>query len=354
MIDEAVLQQLIDRKIESLVIREPEPSESEKVESILLQAYAEATVKAIRNSINNACSALMEFQRSVTGPNEALLHNVWKAAEDFLWHANNSTAASMAVIATNIIPSTDGMNERVTQFSVNLAFLSTAMSAFQNDAPNDTLQLGIAALLHDISLFSYKEWFATQPNSRDQLLRQKYRRHPLESADLLRNLPGLSSTVLSMISEVHEQADGSGYPRGLTLRRVKPGSEILNTADAYLSLTNPIDGVPFVPSDVLAYLCLQASEGKFCKDTIQLLVRSLSMYPIGSCVELDNKSSAIVVKGNIQSPLCPVVRMLHSGHPELDLRNSSRFIMNPRVLTGKKAQRLSKSKLRDVLWKKDR
>ena len=157
-----------------------------------------------------------------------------------------------------------------------------------------------------------------------------------------------------MIMETHEQADGSGYPRGLDLGEVRQGSEILNAADAYLSLTQPVRGAGYLPSDVIGYLCLQASEGKFCKEAIQLLTRSLSMYPVGSLVELNDKSKAVVIEGNFDSPMLPVVRMVHASHEVHDLRTSALSILKPLLPKSQPHERIPKSRFLEVLWRTDR
>jgi hypothetical protein len=209
-------------------------------------------------------------------------------------------------------------------------------------------------LLHDCSLLLNQEWFQSHYSVREETQRKKYRKHPIESADLLNGLPGIPKEVLGLIMETHEQADGSGYPRGLVLGKVRQGSEILNAADAYLSLTQAVRGASYLPSDVIGYLCLQAAEGKFCREAIQLLTRSMSMYPVGSLVELNDQSKAVVIEGNFDAPLQPVVRMLHSSHAVQDLRTAPLSILKPLLPKSQPHERIPKSRFQEVLWRTDR
>lgn len=109
-----------------------------------------------------------------------------------------------------------------------------------------------------------------------------------------------------------------------------------------------------VPPDALGYLCFHTIKGKFSREALHLLTKCLSMYPIGSAVELDDRSTAVVVRVNSESPLKPIVRLLHPGHLEINLGESNRFISGPYLSGDSRKERLSKARMHEVLWKTDR
>jgi HD-GYP domain-containing protein (c-di-GMP phosphodiesterase class II) len=328
--------------------------EARSVQELILRAFPEATTRAIKSAIADTVSALMDVVTTLQGADEKQMAPVWGTVGELYIHASNNTAAALAVIATSSHSSDTSIARRIGEYSANLSFLSVIMSTLQKNDPAVSLQIGMAGLLHDCSLLLNQEWFQSHYSVNDETQRKKYRKHPIESADLINGVPGVPKEVLGLIMETHEQADGSGYPRGLVLGQVRQGSEILNAADAYLSLTQPVRGASYLPSDVIGYLCMQASEGKFCKEAIQLLTRSMSMYPVGSLVELNDQSKAVVIEGNFDAPLRPVVRVLHSSHEVHDLRTAPLSIFKPLLLKSLQHERIPKSRFQEILWRTDR
>ncbi len=76
--------------------------------------------------------------------------------------------------------------------------------------------------------------------------------------------------------EVHEQVDGSGYPRGLRKEQLSQGGKILNLIEAYLSLTDFRSGVGLIPADAIAYLIKQTSHGVFDLQCMQSFLTVMS------------------------------------------------------------------------------
>ena len=230
------------------------------------------------------------------------------------------------------------------------------MSVLRKDEERESLDVGMAGALHDSSLMVHPEWFTKDKSLRDDSIANQYRRHPLESAEMLSGFEGLSKNTITMISQVHEQADGSGYPRGMRLKQAHPGAVILNLADAYLELTFPIQGTPMDQADSIAYLSHHAALGKFCKSTFYLMMNGLSLYPIGSAVILDDDSKAVVIQSNFGYPLQPVVRLLHESHAtKLDLKQSKLRIVRPADgMLAVGAERIKKSQMQNILWRTDR
>ena len=353
-IDDQLVTQLHERRVQSFKVHEARQEKLVTPKSVLLHCYSEATIQSIQTSFLKARTSLLRLLASLQENDDTHLEPASASIGEFMVQVKSDIAASLAVISLNSATPSAKVIEKIASHSANMAMLSIAMSTIQKDDPIISYQLGLAALLHDSSLLLNSDWFETEAEARDEAFRKKYRRHPIESADFFNDLPGISKPVLMMMMEVHEQADGTGYPRGLQLSEVRLGSEILNLADAYLTLTSPVQGRTITPADALGYLCYHAAKGKFSKDAVHLLTKCLSMYPIGSSVELDDLSTAVVVRVNSERPMTPVVRLLHTGHREIDLGESSQFISGPHISDQIRTERLSRARLHEVLWKTDR
>lgn len=214
-------------------------------------------------------------------------------------------------------------------------------------------QVGRAALLHDICLpFNWPELLSKlRDDSRGtQNILEEYATHPFRSADLLRTgLPDVTDLELTIVTQVHEQCDGSGFPRKHKRHILHPLSRLVNVVDAYLTLTDPShpDG-GFLPADALAHLVLHALYGAFDRDSVQAVVRSAAVYPVGSEVRLSNNEIGTVMRSRDGDYLQPIVR-LHSPTSEtVDLSRSQHHIVEP---VGIKGKRLPKSRINQPLWR---
>lgn len=110
--------------------------------------------------------------------------------------------------------------------------------------------LAIAGLFHDISLFSYKvipnEF--DMPNMSEAEL-AKYKKHPVDSLDLLRNKKFmLSSEVIEIIENHHERINGTGFPFQLVEHKISMPTQLLIFCDLLECFMHHEEGVYRVTS----------------------------------------------------------------------------------------------------------
>ncbi len=215
---------------------------------------------------------------------------------------------------------------RCIQFSV----LSMAM-AQQMDLPVKQLQeIGSAAIVHDWSLFDLPadSRFPHQAMSNDA--RAEYRRHPDSTVEILNSIQGVSPELKQFVSQVHELLDGSGFPRGSKADQIHPLSRILCVADTYLTMTSPPKDYPrIIPCDAVAYLINGASEGKYSAKAVTGLLRAVTLYPIGSIVELSDTTKARVIRSNGTDYGYPIVESLVDTSRIINLKNADVFVTRP-------------------------
>jgi hypothetical protein len=352
-ISERLKERLKKKNIHSVTIRGATPFDEGQTESLLLDSFPPQSIAAIQAAMESAKTSLRNFLSSPVKDRDARALELVGNVGQFVEQASRDVASTLAVIALAPKRANKEIVEWVAERSAKLSLLSVVTSVVNSDEPKESFEIGLAAMLHDSSLLLHPEWFS--PDSRrDHSYLREYQRHPIESAELVNGTKSVSTNVISLITQLHEQADGSGYPRGLKLANSLPGASILNIADAYLALVEPLTGGRNAPSDVLAYLCFHASKGKFCKGMLQRMIQGMSVYPVGSTVVLDNNMKAIVVQGNEDSPLKPIVRLLQLGNLRIDLKESARTITGPYTGSGLyKCERIRKSQMYEVLWRTD-
>lgn len=213
---------------------------------------------------------------------------------------------------------------------VQLSLLGMAMAIVQKRQPREVQELGTAALMHDWSLFSLVPE-ARFPHFRmSEPLRQAYTRHPLASEALLFNVRGTTAVQRCCVAQVHELLNGTGFPRGVSGREIHPLARILSVADGFLTLTSPPNGfVRILPCDAVAYLIAGASKGRYAPAAVTALLEAVTLYPIGSILELNDATLVRVIRSNGSDFGYPVVQLLSEPQEVIDLRASELFVTRP-------------------------
>ena len=98
-------------------------------------------------------------------------------------------------------------------------------------------KLALAGLVHDITLENHE---LAQLDSLQELTSKvanfttsevnNFRRHPIDCAELVRQLDQMPPDVDQMVLQHHEKADGSGFPHKLTALRISPLSALFIVA----------------------------------------------------------------------------------------------------------------------------
>lgn len=348
-------ERLQTKGIHSVTVRGTSQLDGTQLDALLIDSFSPGCVKAIQESIESTQIAVRKLVAVLQNNEEGNIDELRENVSQFVGQAGNDVAAALAVIALKSRGSSCDTVEIVAKRSAKLSLLGVITSILNSDEPNVSMEIGLAGLLHDCSLLLHPEWFSQDANQRADAFLNEYPRHPIESAELLHTAIGISKEVVTMVTQVHEQADGTGYPGGMKLANTLQGAAILNLADAYLTLVEPFRGKGHVPSDALAYLTYQTANGKFCKATLRCLIQGMSIYPIGSIVLLEDDSKAIIIQGNPEEPFQPIVRLLQPGNLRIDLRDSNRSISQPYV--GSNAvhmKRILKSQMQEIKWRTDR
>ena len=326
--------------IHSVTIRGAAYFGADDAKSLLIGSYKSGSIEAMQELIAFSKLSLRKLAARIEKNQELELSELKGNVSDFVNQVSLDVAATLATIVLQSKES-EAVAEMIMERSIKLSVLSVVTSVVRGDTKEQSFKIGLAGLLHDCSLMTEK---GISPDG--------YLRHPVSSAELVKGAFGISNDVLTMISQVHEQTDGSGYPNQLTAKDSIDGASILNLVDAYLTLVEPMDGIGYVPSDAIAYLCYQAAQGRFSSKDMRAMLSCMSIYPVGSPVVLDDKAKAIVIEGNPGNPLEPTVRLFEPGNLSIELSNSNRNIAAP--VYDRAQNRFPKSKLHEILWRTDR
>ena len=201
--------------------------------------------------------------------------------------------------------------------SVNVAILSIKVGEGLHYRQEDLAQLGIAALIHDLGMAKVPRALVEKDTPLSEEEKAVVKNHPIYTVQLLEGAKGLDRTILDAISHEHERLDGSGYPRGLREDQVSEFGGIIAIVDVYEALTHPRPyRKRYTPDEAMKMIAYSMGE-QFRTNLIRILkalIKELSVYPVGSFVQLNTREVAQVVKVNKNFPILPVVDVYLDGN----------------------------------------
>lgn len=192
--------------------------------------------------------------------------------------------------------------------SLNVTVLSLILAKSMDISTEDGQSLGLGSLFHDVgkSQIPDRVILKTDPLTRAEtaLIQQ----HP-EFGDAFVQKIHMPPAVARIILQHHECSDGSGYPGHLRQDQIDPLARIVAVANTYENLCNPVNPVDVMtPYEALAHM-FSKLRSKFDAGILQMLIKSLGVYPPGSIVQLSDSRYELVASVNPSKPLRPYVLM---------------------------------------------
>jgi HD-GYP domain-containing protein (c-di-GMP phosphodiesterase class II) len=318
----------------------------------LVQPYDTELVEELNESFSIAKVAIDRIVDRLAVRESPALSVLESLFDGYVQAIHKDDGAVLASAATQPVQQVGATNSALATRSVQMAILGATTASAMGLSSQEIRDIATAGLLHDMSLFQETLVMLQSGFTSDQDKREVLFRHALYSAELFSSSSGLSDVVRLVITQVHEQVDGRGFPRGLPGHHLNVLSRILNIVDAYLTLIEPEQSQPaYVPSDAIAYMVNHTSNGSFDRECMKAFLTAASIYSIGSRVQLDDSRTATVLRSSRSDPLRPIVRIDDASDAIIDLRvshlNVTRPLLDPAF---PHRRRLPKSQMQAVLW----
>ncbi|WP_442511386.1 HD-GYP domain-containing protein [Novipirellula sp. SH528] len=233
--------------------------------------------------------------------------------------------------------------------SVQMAVMGMAVGIEMGlDGPT-ALEIGLTGLLHDIGLFVLDPKYRDPSQSLSNTERWEYEKHPGIAFDCVAAIPETPSSVRIAVQQVHEQFDGSGFPRGLRGIRTHQYARILNVVDAYIQLITPsTNRCGILPHNAVGLILHQATRGTFDPEVVRAFLNTESLYPLGSHVELRSGSTATVIRRSAHSYACPMLMREDGERVQED--NAENRIIRPISSPKIDQMRIPPSKMPTINW----
>lgn len=236
-------------------------------------------------------------------------------------------------------------NER----SVRMSVLGMAVAVELGLSGQQTLEVGTVGLLHDVGLNVMDPKCRKPVALMTDAEQWEYQKHPLVSVACIADVMEIPSSVQLAVQQVHEQFDGSGYPRGVKGQRIHTYARILNVVDAYLQLTMATpQRLAILPHDAIGLMLHQASRGLFDPKVMRVFLNTETMFPLGSMVELNSGQRAQVIRRPRTGFAAPV--LLGVDGQRIELESSDAEIVRPIGDPGVEQMRLTPEVMQGSEW----
>jgi HD-GYP domain len=197
--------------------------------------------------------------------------------------------------------------------SLNVAVLSIVIGTVLELDRKILQELAVSAIIHDIGKVFIDKNILNKPQKLTPEEFSIVKEHALKGYQYLRNYNKLTLQILRGVLEHHEQFNGNGYPKGLSGDQISFFGKIICIADVYDALTSDR---PFrramVPSDAIEFI-MSGYNTFFDSSIVDVFIRKVAAYPVGTCVELSDGKQGIVIGNNEGFGLRPVIRILEEG-----------------------------------------
>jgi HD-GYP domain-containing protein (c-di-GMP phosphodiesterase class II) len=214
-------------------------------------------------------------------------------------------------VSVGTAPETDKYPAR---HSMQCSMLAMSIAANMGWDKRSLLELGIGCLAHDVGMLHInKRTFQTDVDL-DPLSFLEITKHPGITFDLMRSVEHLAGCSRLVAYQMHERCNGTGYPRRRTRAQIHPLARIAAVADVFTALISARphrDGM--LPYYAMEHMIRGAKEGLFDPEVIRGLLHTVTLFPIGSYVKLNDGRLGQVLRANGTDYTKPI---LHAWHIE--------------------------------------
>uniref|UniRef100_A0A7C2K2M9 HD-GYP domain-containing protein n=1 Tax=Schlesneria paludicola TaxID=360056 RepID=A0A7C2K2M9_9PLAN len=198
--------------------------------------------------------------------------------------------------------------------SLQTAMLAASMGTTMGLRADELMELAFGCLLHDVGMLLVPQEILNVAGPMTPTQRLEIQKHPIYSADLIQNCRDVPPGARHVVYQMHERMNGSGYPRQRTGPQIHPLARIAAIADMYLALVSPRPfRPPLEPYRAIEKLLFSTRQGLFDASAVRALIHTVSVFPIGSGVQLSDGRTARVIRGNRDQFARPVVQIVEPG-----------------------------------------
>jgi HD-GYP domain-containing protein (c-di-GMP phosphodiesterase class II) len=196
-------------------------------------------------------------------------------------------------------------------------YLRTQRRSLPADLAENTAQLGLGALLHDIGKINMPDDARQLNVLSPEAATRAYRLHAQAGYDEVREY--VSPVAANVVLHHHQRFDGQGFPKidrasasapeALSGQKIHVFARITAVVDVFDHLLCPA-GKPLPTIAALHQLRSERFAGWFDPVVVEALVRMVPAFMVGQVVRLSDGHDAVVIATHQDSPCRPTVKLL--------------------------------------------
>jgi HD-GYP domain-containing protein (c-di-GMP phosphodiesterase class II) len=225
----------------------------------------------------------------------------------------------------NIVAFRHKEEEHIYNHSLNVSIYSLCIATASGYNQHQVVEIGIGALLHDIGMLLVPRETYLKKGKLDRDEWYEIMKHPVLGVHLLEKMERLPEWIPFMAYQCHERENGKGYPKQRSSRFIHNYAKICAVADMYEAFSsNRPYREAYIPYKALELVIKASRQGLISGEFTKALVQCLSLFPVGSIVELSNRFVGKVIRATMASPSKPTVFLLFDENGN-ELSGSSSF-----------------------------
>jgi HD-GYP domain-containing protein (c-di-GMP phosphodiesterase class II) len=211
----------------------------------------------------------------------------------------------------NVVAQQQKSDEHLFNHSLNVCIYAVTIAAAYGYNQHQVVEIGAGALLHDVGMLLVPNDLRLKKGKLDKDEWFEIMKHPILGLHLLEKIDRMPDLVAYMAYQCHERENGCGYPKQRSSRFIHTYAKICAIADMFEAFSAPR---PYreahIPFKALELVIKASRQGLVAGDLVKSFVQFLSLFPVGSIVELNNRSIGKVIRNNPLSPSKPIVAVL--------------------------------------------
>jgi HD-GYP domain-containing protein (c-di-GMP phosphodiesterase class II) len=192
--------------------------------------------------------------------------------------------------------------------SLQTAMLAMSIGTVLGLKRDELIELGIGCLVHDAGMLQLQSSIVNVQRALTSVEFLEITRHPTLTFDALRYVADVPNASRLVAYQMHERLNGSGYPRRRTANQIHYLAKIAAVADVFVALLAPRPHRPgLLPYRAMEQILQEAHAGLYDPAVVRALLHTVSLFPIGSYVEISDGRVGKVLRSNRDSYAAPVI-----------------------------------------------
>ncbi|MBN2035758.1 MAG: HD domain-containing protein [Chitinispirillaceae bacterium] len=240
--------------------------------------------------------------------------------------------------------------EHIYNHSLNVSIYSLCTATAFGYNQHQVLEIGIGALLHDAGMLLVPREIYLKKGKLEKDEWYEIMKHPILGLHLLEKVDRLPEWVPYMAYQCHERENGKGYPKQRSSRLIHNYAKICAIADMYEAFSSPRPyRDAYIPYKALELIIKASKQGLLSGELVRSFVQFMSLFPVGSVVELSNRCVGKVIRTNPTSPSKPVVCVLFDADGN-KLTGSNQYEEDLSVNLSISIVKAHPNNYRDITW----